>query len=138
MRFAQRPVRAFLRQRLGMNVREFSDEVEGDLPVELDGLGRWGVGQRLLDARLVDCTEDHRDALGELVDRVEARLRFTRLVADRLPADLAGHVAQGLEIVAAAGGAIDAGTLGYAAVYGARRTMAEEGSTGDAPTEHVA
>ncbi|MGI8592867.1 MAG: exodeoxyribonuclease V subunit gamma [Solirubrobacteraceae bacterium] len=52
VRFVQHPVRAFLRQRLGISVADFSDEVEDDLRVELDGLGRWGVGQRMLDARL--------------------------------------------------------------------------------------
>ena len=52
VRFAQHPVRAFLRGRLGISVRDFSDELEDGLGVELDGLGRWGVGQRLLDARL--------------------------------------------------------------------------------------
>jgi exodeoxyribonuclease V gamma subunit len=52
VRFAQHPVRAFLRQRLGISVADFFEEVEDDLPVELDGLDKWGVGQRLLDARL--------------------------------------------------------------------------------------
>ena len=50
--FARHPVRAFLRRRLGISVREDSDEVEDDLRVELDGLTKWGVGQRLLEARL--------------------------------------------------------------------------------------
>jgi exodeoxyribonuclease V gamma subunit len=50
--FAQHPVKAFLRQRLGIALRSHSDEIEDDLRLELDGLGRWGVGQRLLDARL--------------------------------------------------------------------------------------
>ena len=54
VRFAQHPVRAFLRQRLGISVGDFSDEVEDDLRVELDGLEKWGVGQRLLEARLDD------------------------------------------------------------------------------------
>ena len=49
---SQHPVRAFLRQRLGISVGDFSDEVEDALPVELDALEQWGVGQRLLDARL--------------------------------------------------------------------------------------
>ena len=54
------PVRAFLRDRLGISVSEFFDEVEDELPVELDTLGKWGVGQRLLDgvlagAELEDC-----------------------------------------------------------------------------------
>src|SRR5918999_2446588 len=48
VRFVERPVRAFLRQRLGISVAEYDDEVEDALPVELDGLGRWSVGQRLL------------------------------------------------------------------------------------------
>jgi exodeoxyribonuclease V gamma subunit len=52
VRFVAHPVRAFLRQRLGISLRELADEIEDDLPVELDGLEKWGVGQRLLDARL--------------------------------------------------------------------------------------
>ena len=52
MRFVERPVRAFLRRRLGVSVFERSDEVADGLSVELDPLERWQVGQRLLDARL--------------------------------------------------------------------------------------
>jgi exodeoxyribonuclease V gamma subunit len=52
VRFAEHPVRAFLRQRLGISVGDFYDEVEDALPVELDPLERWGVGQRLVTARL--------------------------------------------------------------------------------------
>jgi exodeoxyribonuclease V gamma subunit len=51
VRFVEHPVRAFLRRRLGMSVADFSDELDDGLPVELDGLERWGVGQRMLDAR---------------------------------------------------------------------------------------
>jgi exodeoxyribonuclease V gamma subunit len=50
--FAERPVRAFLRRRLGILAADYTDEVEDALPVELDGLGVWGVGTRLLEARL--------------------------------------------------------------------------------------
>ncbi len=50
--FAQRPVRAFLRQRLGVSAQREEDEVDDALPIELDALERWGVGQRLLDAVL--------------------------------------------------------------------------------------
>ncbi len=50
--FLEHPARAFLRQRLGISLRAADDELEDGLPVELDGLGRWGVGQRLLEARL--------------------------------------------------------------------------------------
>jgi exodeoxyribonuclease V gamma subunit len=52
VRFVEHPVRAFLRRRLGISLWGRLDEVEDALPVELTGLGRWGVGQRLLEARL--------------------------------------------------------------------------------------
>ena len=52
MRFAERPIRAFLRKRLGISVADYSDDLEDALPVQLDGLSEWSVGQRLLDARL--------------------------------------------------------------------------------------
>jgi exodeoxyribonuclease V gamma subunit len=60
VRFVEHPVRGLLRDRLGINVSEFYDEVEDSLPVELDALAKWGVGQRLLDgvlagADLTDC-----------------------------------------------------------------------------------
>ncbi len=49
VRFVEHPVKAFLRDRLGVNVGDFFDEVQDALPVELDALEEWGVGQRLLD-----------------------------------------------------------------------------------------
>jgi exodeoxyribonuclease V gamma subunit len=51
-RFVERPVRAFLRQRLRISLTDFSEETEDGLRIELDGLQRWQVGERLLDARL--------------------------------------------------------------------------------------
>jgi exodeoxyribonuclease V gamma subunit len=50
--FVERPVQAFLRQRLGVATGSFEDEIDDALPVELDGLSEWGVGQRLLEAVL--------------------------------------------------------------------------------------
>lgn len=52
VRFAERPVRAFLRQRLGISVADYEEDVADALPVELDGLGVWAVGQRLVDGVL--------------------------------------------------------------------------------------
>jgi exodeoxyribonuclease V gamma subunit len=52
VRFLEHPVRAFLRQRLGISLRTSNDEVEDGLAVELDPLQRWRVGQRLLESRL--------------------------------------------------------------------------------------
>jgi exodeoxyribonuclease V gamma subunit len=50
VRFVEHPVKAFLRQRLGVSVGDYSEELDDALPVELDALEQWGVGQRLLDA----------------------------------------------------------------------------------------
>ncbi|CAA9473026.1 MAG: Exodeoxyribonuclease V gamma chain [uncultured Solirubrobacteraceae bacterium] len=52
VRFAQEPVRTFLRTRLGVEPRDFTDEVADALPVELDHLEKWGIGDRLLKSRL--------------------------------------------------------------------------------------
>ena len=50
--FVAHPVRAFLRRRLDVSVRAGEDEIEDALPVELDALEQYQVGQRLLEARL--------------------------------------------------------------------------------------
>ncbi|HEX3615967.1 MAG TPA: exodeoxyribonuclease V subunit gamma [Solirubrobacteraceae bacterium] len=63
--FVQRPVRAFLRQRLGISAQRDEDEIDDALPIELDGLARWGVGQRLLDA-LIAGAEPRTAALAEI------------------------------------------------------------------------
>ena len=52
VRFVQHPVRAFLRQRLGVVVADDDEGSRDALPVELDRLEEWGVGDRLLEARL--------------------------------------------------------------------------------------
>ncbi|HEV2752452.1 MAG TPA: hypothetical protein VGV36_01315, partial [Solirubrobacteraceae bacterium] len=52
VRFVERPVRAFLRLRLGITLGDHSDEVDDTLPVELDHLEAWDVGRRLLEAHL--------------------------------------------------------------------------------------
>jgi exodeoxyribonuclease V gamma subunit len=52
VRFAERPVRSFLRQRLRIAASDTSEEVEDALPVELDNLEVWQLGQRLLEGVL--------------------------------------------------------------------------------------
>ncbi len=52
VRFVEHPVRRFLRRRLGVDLRDFWEEIEDNLDIELGGLGKYGVGQRLLEARL--------------------------------------------------------------------------------------
>ena len=56
VRFVQKPVRTFLRRRLGITVGDYDDEIEDALPIELDDLEKYGVGNRLLDALLQGAT----------------------------------------------------------------------------------
>ena len=50
------PSRAFLRQRLEVTSTVRSEEPTSELPLELDGLERWSVGDRMLQARLAGGT----------------------------------------------------------------------------------
>lgn len=50
--FAERPIRAFMRQRLGITVSDSQDELRDGLPVHLEGLDLWQIGQRVLDGVL--------------------------------------------------------------------------------------
>ena len=50
--FVEHPVKAFLRQRLGVLAAAARSEPADALPVELDGLQRWAIGDRLLRDRL--------------------------------------------------------------------------------------
>ncbi len=61
VKFVRHPVRAFLRQRLGISLSDFSEEISDAIPIELDQLETWGIGERLLAARLTGTPLD--DAL---------------------------------------------------------------------------
>lgn len=50
--FVEHPVRAFLWQRLGIRVPEEAEEIADRLPIELDGLTKWSIGERMLTSRL--------------------------------------------------------------------------------------
>jgi len=58
VRFVQHPTRAFLRQRLGVGLTDDDDELADAIPIELDGLQRWRVGDRLLGARVAGIDPD--------------------------------------------------------------------------------
>ena len=84
--FVRHPVRAFLRQRLGFGVATYADEVADALPIELDSLESWQVGQRMLDARLAGATADAavaaERARGELPPGVLAEPVIAKLLPD--------------------------------------------------------
>ncbi len=48
IRFLEHPVGGFLRQRLALTVARDEEEVADDLTVDLDGLTKWSIGDRLL------------------------------------------------------------------------------------------
>ncbi|MCW2999864.1 MAG: recC [Solirubrobacterales bacterium] len=52
VRFVQHPARAFLRRRLGVSLGDFSDELDDALPIDLEPLEQWAIGDRMLAARL--------------------------------------------------------------------------------------
>ncbi|MCA1841886.1 MAG: exodeoxyribonuclease V subunit gamma [Actinobacteria bacterium] len=58
VRFVQHPVKAFLRQRLGVSLSDENDDASQALPVELDPLEQWAVGDRLLSGRLAGGDRD--------------------------------------------------------------------------------
>jgi SAM-dependent methyltransferase len=99
------------------------------LPAELRSLDAWVacVGDaRPLDALadllgahglLVERRERHDAAMGELVDRVDARFRLARALR---PTALAGSIERGLAITAAAHAALARGALGYGVLIARR------------------
>ena len=61
----------------------------------------------------IEQTEPHDDALAALIERIEARLKVTKLLA-------AAGVAEALELVRDVRGAVESGVLGYGVVIGRR------------------
>jgi exodeoxyribonuclease V gamma subunit len=82
-RFVRHPVRAFLRERLGVSLWDRTREFEDAIPIDVDGLAEWDVANRMLRARLrganwADCraAELARGALppGALADALLAHM----------------------------------------------------------------
>ena len=66
-RFFANPARQFLRQRLEVDHALAEDEPDDALPVELDGLERWGIQDRMLAERLAGV--DRNDAIAAELHR---------------------------------------------------------------------
>jgi exodeoxyribonuclease V gamma subunit len=78
-RFLRHPVRAFLRERLNVSLRNKTREFEDAIPIDLDSLEQWQIADRVLQAQLSGATQDSclaaevaRGALppGQLADSV--------------------------------------------------------------------
>ena len=109
VKFVQHPIRAFLRQRLGISVGDFDEDMRDAIPVELDGLEKWAIGERLLAARLAGASVEACRAVewsrGELppealADRVLADIGATveRLVAEAVSLTAVGAEADSVEL----------------------------------------
>jgi exodeoxyribonuclease V gamma subunit len=57
-RFLRHPVRAFLRERLGISLRDKTRDFEDAIPIELNKLEQWQIADRVLQARLAGATQD--------------------------------------------------------------------------------
>ncbi len=93
VRFVEHPVKAFLRERLGWFAGNASDEINDSLPIDLDPLERWEVGDRLLTARL---------AGADLVAAVSAELARGILPPGRLVDAVLSEVTPTVEALVAA------------------------------------
>ena len=103
VKFVQHPVRAFLRERLGISLGDFSEDLGESIPLELDPLEKWGVGERILAARLAGADLDACTA----AERARGTVPPNRL-ADRLLDEI--HLNVGLiydEAMSRCGGASD-------------------------------
>lgn len=125
VRFVEHPVRAFMRQRLGISLYAADDEIEDELSVELDGLQRWGVGQRLLEAQLRGI-EPRTAILAEIARGTLPPGVLGKPVIDDISPIVAGIVDRARTLAAAEGGPGEAtirgtgrGGPGEAAIRGA-------------------
>lgn len=119
-RFFSHPVRALLRMRAGLSLFEDDEQLDDQIPIELDGLQSWAVGDRMLRLLLQGADLDQlvaaewrrgtlppqrfgSSALGPVIDQV-------RELAAGAEEFLTGP-ARGVDITAEAGDAVVTGTL---------------------------
>ncbi len=96
VRFVEHPVRAFLRERLGVYAGHRIDQVADSLPIDLDPLERWGVGDRLLAARLAGATAEE----AQVAERARGELP-PGCLADPVLADVCPTVESLVEVCSA-------------------------------------
>ena len=86
VKFMQHPARAFLRQRLEISLGDFTDEIVDAMPVELNALQSWAVGDRVLQSRLSGvsaeaCAQAER-ARGDLPPDCLAPLAYDKIAVN--------------------------------------------------------
>jgi exodeoxyribonuclease V gamma subunit len=91
--FVQHPIRAFLRRRLSLYLGDWTEDLDDRLPLELDALARWGLGDRLLEAVLAGV---------DLDQAAQAEQKRGLLPPGALAARVLQTVGPGVEALAAA------------------------------------
>ncbi|MCK0112813.1 exodeoxyribonuclease V subunit gamma [Ornithinimicrobium sp. F0845] len=86
-RFLAQPAQAFLRQRLGLLLPDEPEEPSEGIPIDLDGLERWQIGDRMLRA-VLDGTPPERARQHELWRGSVPPGELGRAVLD----EISGHV----------------------------------------------
>ncbi|MBW6439280.1 exodeoxyribonuclease V subunit gamma [Actinoplanes hulinensis] len=123
LRLLEQPVRAFLRQRLAITFFTDDEDPLDGLPVELDGLQKWAVGDRLLRARLDGADSDRcvqaewrrgevppgtlgKQLLAKVADEVEPLVSAAQpyLAGDPRTVDVAVPVPGGRSVAGTVGG----------------------------------
>lgn len=101
--FCEHPVRAFLKQRVGLSLFTRDDDPHDALPVELDGLAQYAIGKRMLADRLAGLDLAHCRA---------AEWRRGDLPPGPLGEALLARVVDGVEPLAEAAARLAAGEPG--------------------------
>jgi exodeoxyribonuclease V gamma subunit len=103
--FLKHPVKEFLRRRLEIALADEGEEVTDGLPVELDGLAQWGVGDRMLHD--LQAGRTRQATLGKewrrgVLPPGQLGWRLAQKIVDQAApvADIAASVTQGIQVAA--------------------------------------
>ncbi len=115
-RFLRHPARAFLRERLGISLRDRTRDSDDAIPVELDGLERWQVADRVLQAQLAGASQ---------ASCLEAELARGALPPGKLADVVVDELTEALdELVVAGQSAVDPVSLEFQLDVGDRLALA--------------
>jgi exodeoxyribonuclease V gamma subunit len=97
--FVIHPTKAFLRQRLGIRLPDSPAELSDELPLALNGLQRWTIGDRMLNAALSrTANEDPLEA--RVSDVMQAELQRGTLPPGLLGETMAAEIAEAVTVIA--------------------------------------
>jgi exodeoxyribonuclease V gamma subunit len=93
-KFVRHPVKAFLRERLNVSLRSKTREFEDAIPIDLDGLEKWQIADRVLQEQLAGASQDAC---------LDAELARGALPPGQLASSVLGDITGSLDELVAAG-----------------------------------